>query len=545
MSATGQATEAPSDAARDLVRGAFDLHVHISPDVVERRIDDIGLARRFAEVGLAGFVLKSHYNSTAERAAVVREAVPGVEVLGAIVLNRAVGGVNPVAVEIAAREGARKVWLPTVDSENERAHLAAAGPETKLPVWSKLEFELREKGIGAEPVPVLDAGGKVLPETRDVLGLAAEHGMVLSTGHISASDALTVVDAALEEGVENVVVTHPDYPGQAISIDDQVELARKGAMIERCFTTPYTGKCCVGAMDRGDACGRTRAHRRLQRPRPGEEPAGRGRPAIDGREAARGRVHRGRGADDGGRQHPAAGRGGGAMSRRVLAIGAHAADFVWRAGGALALAADGGGTASVIALSYGERGESGALWKEEGQTVENVKRIRHGEAEAAAKALGADFRCLDLGDYPLEVQGDALSALVDAIRELAPDVLLTHTDRDPFNPDHPVAHAAVDRARALAAGAGVASAFETISPPQLLLFEPHQPELCNFTPGVFLDITPVFERKVGGDGRDEDPRSTCRPTTPSAPSSAAITRAGHRATPRSARRRRSCASSRM
>ncbi|MGE5746327.1 MAG: DUF6282 family protein [Solirubrobacterales bacterium] len=243
MSATGQAVEAPSDAARELVRGAFDLHVHISPDVVERRIDDIGLARRFAERSLAGFVLKSHYTSTAERASVVRAAVPGVQVLGAIVLNRAVGGVNPVAVEIAAREGARKVWLPTVDSENERAHLAAAGPEAKLPVWSKLEFELREKGIGAEPVPVLDADGKVRPETRDVLALAAEHGMVLSTGHVSASDALTVVHSALAEGVENVVVTHPDYPGQAIPVDDQVELARKGAMIERCFTTPYTGKC--------------------------------------------------------------------------------------------------------------------------------------------------------------------------------------------------------------------------------------------------------------------------------------------------------------
>jgi 4-oxalomesaconate hydratase len=184
------------------------------------------------------------------------------------------------------------------------------------------------------------------------------------------------------------------------------------------------------------------------------------------------------------------------VSRKVLAIGAHAADFVWRAGGALALAAESGGTASVIALSYGERGESGALWKEEGQTVENVKEIRHAEAEAAATALGADFRCHDLGDYPLEVDRDALGRLVDAIRELAPDVILTHTDRDPFNPDHPVAFAAVDRARALAAGAGVPSAFETISPPQLLLFEPHQPELCNFTPGVFLDITPVFERKV-------------------------------------------------
>lgn len=183
------------------------------------------------------------------------------------------------------------------------------------------------------------------------------------------------------------------------------------------------------------------------------------------------------------------------MSRRLLAIGAHAADFVWRAGGALALTAEGGGTASVLALSYGERGESGELWKEEGQTVENVKRIRHGEAERAADALGASFRCVDLGDYPLVVEGAALASLTDAIRELAPDVIVTHTDRDPFNPDHPVAFAAVERARALAAGAGVESAFETIRPPELLLFEPHQPELCNFTPTTFLDITPVVERK--------------------------------------------------
>jgi 4-oxalomesaconate hydratase len=183
------------------------------------------------------------------------------------------------------------------------------------------------------------------------------------------------------------------------------------------------------------------------------------------------------------------------VSRRLLAIGAHAADFVWRAGGALALTAENGGTASVIALSYGERGESGELWKEGGQTIENVKRIRHAEAERAAAALGASFRCLDLGDYPLAVEGDALALLTDAIRELAPDVIATHTDRDPFNPDHPVAFAAVERARALAAGAGVESAFETIRPPELFLFEPHQPELCNFTPTTFLDITSVMERK--------------------------------------------------
>jgi 4-oxalomesaconate hydratase len=184
------------------------------------------------------------------------------------------------------------------------------------------------------------------------------------------------------------------------------------------------------------------------------------------------------------------------MSRRLLVIGAHAADFVWRAGGAVAKATAGGGEAEVIALSYGERGESGELWKQEGQTIENVKRVRHAEAEAAAGHLGASFRCLDLGDYPLQIDGDALLEIAEAIRAFAPDVLITHTDTDPFNPDHPVAHAAVDRARGLAAGAGVSSAFPTVKPPQLFLFEPHQPELCNFTPTVHVDITAVWEQKV-------------------------------------------------
>jgi 4-oxalomesaconate hydratase len=183
------------------------------------------------------------------------------------------------------------------------------------------------------------------------------------------------------------------------------------------------------------------------------------------------------------------------MRRRLLVIGAHSADFVWRAGGAIAVTTAGGGEARVLALSYGERGESGELWKEAGQTLERVKEIRHGEAERAAVALGASFECLDLGDYPLEVDREALIAIADRIRELAPDVVLTHTDRDPFNPDHAAAFFAVERARALAAGAGVPSAFPTVEPPELLLFEPHQPELCNFVPTTFVDITPVVAQK--------------------------------------------------
>jgi 4-oxalomesaconate hydratase len=183
------------------------------------------------------------------------------------------------------------------------------------------------------------------------------------------------------------------------------------------------------------------------------------------------------------------------VPRRVQVIGAHSADFVWRAGGAVAVAVANGGTAEVIALSYGERGESGELWKQEGQTVENVKKVRHGEAEAAAAALGASFRCLDLGDYPLQIDADALVQIADVIREFAPDVLITHTGRDPFNPDHPVAYAAVASARGLAAGAGVQSAFATVKPPALFLFEPHQPELCDFTPTTFVDITSVIDKK--------------------------------------------------
>jgi 4-oxalomesaconate hydratase len=182
--------------------------------------------------------------------------------------------------------------------------------------------------------------------------------------------------------------------------------------------------------------------------------------------------------------------------RRTLVIGAHSADFVWRSGGAIAVATAGGGTARVIALSYGERGESGELWKEDpGRAVAEVKRIRHDEAQRAAADLGADFVAMDLGDYPLEIDKDALIAIADQIREFAPDVLITHTDTDPFNPDHPVAHAAVARARSLAAGAGVPSAFGTVRPPELFLFEPHQPELCNFTPTTFVDITAVIDAK--------------------------------------------------
>ena len=278
---------------------------------------------------------------------------------GAITLNRAVGGLNALAVEIAAREGARTVWVPTVNSANEAHEVHAAPPGAKVPVW--VAFELARRDAGHEPDPVAVADGRLLPAARAVLDVIARRGMVPARGHLSRDEIFALVAGAVEAGVRETVVTHPEFPSQR--------------------------------------------------------------------------------------------------------------------------------------LSYGERGESGELWKQEGQTIDNVKRVRHAEADAAAAHLGVTFRCLDLGDYPLEIDRPALLAIADAIREFAPEVIVTGTDTDPFNPDHPVAFRAVDRARSLAAGAGVASPFPTISPPEPFLFEPPQPELCNFTPTTFVDITAAMDRK--------------------------------------------------
>jgi Family of unknown function (DUF6282) len=232
----------PSDRGRELVRGALDLHVHIGPDVPERVIDDLDLARRCVELGLGGFGLKSHYTSTAERARVVSKAVPGVRVVGTLTLNRAVGGMNPIAVEIAAREGARIVWLPTFDSPAETAGRVEPQPGQHVPIWAKLQHELRGMGMNVDPVRVRGEDGALLPETLQVLETIARHGLVLATGHLGSADAFAIVDAALAAGVRHVVITHPEFPSQDYSVDEQVALAEKGCLFDRCLSTPLSGK---------------------------------------------------------------------------------------------------------------------------------------------------------------------------------------------------------------------------------------------------------------------------------------------------------------
>ena len=233
----------PTERARELVRGGFDPHVHVAPDFAPRRITDLELADRCRELGLAGFGLKSHYTATAERAAVVSAAAPEVRALGTITLNHAVGGLNATAVEVAARQGARIVWLPTVSSENEIGEVEHADPDGNVPVWVRFELELRAAGLRPSAVPVLDAGGEPLPELLEVIDAVARHGIVLATGHLSRDEIFAVVDAAVAGGVATIVVTHPEFPSQRIPPADQQALAERGALLERAFTTPHTGKC--------------------------------------------------------------------------------------------------------------------------------------------------------------------------------------------------------------------------------------------------------------------------------------------------------------
>ena len=232
----------PSSRARELVRGAYDLHVHTAPDIMPRSISDIELAQRCAAWGQAGFVIKSHYTPTAGRAALVNSLVPGVQVIGSIALNAAMGGLNELAVEIAFREGTRFVWFPTVDALNETAGRLPPAPGAKLPFWARIQHELQSQGISSKPVLVVDDAHKVLPATRAILQVIARHNMVLATGHLGRDEIFALVDAALEAGVQRIIITHPEFPSQNLSVPDQAALAQRGAFLERCLTTAHTGK---------------------------------------------------------------------------------------------------------------------------------------------------------------------------------------------------------------------------------------------------------------------------------------------------------------
>ncbi|WP_347837955.1 PIG-L deacetylase family protein [uncultured Planktomarina sp.] len=182
--------------------------------------------------------------------------------------------------------------------------------------------------------------------------------------------------------------------------------------------------------------------------------------------------------------------------KSALVVSAHSADFVWRCGGAIALHQKQGYDVTVVCLSYGERGESAKLWKQDGMTLERVKTERRIEAETAAAALNVhDIQFFDLGDYPLELTRDDKYKLVDVIRAVQPDFMLSHSKIDPYNTDHAYATQVALECRMIAQAWGHNPRQKVLGAPQLYLFEPHQTEQMAWKPDTFLDITPVWDQK--------------------------------------------------
>jgi len=179
-----------------------------------------------------------------------------------------------------------------------------------------------------------------------------------------------------------------------------------------------------------------------------------------------------------------------------LVVGAHSADFIWRSGGAIALHAKRGWKITVVCLTFGERGESQKLWKDPSMTLDRAKSERQKEAERAAEILGVhDMQFFNLGDYPMRTSVEDVERLADYYQQIRPEWVLTHSLEDPYNFDHPEATRIAQEARIVAQAHGRKGTAAAIGSPPVFLFEPHQPEQCNWKPQLILDITDVWDTK--------------------------------------------------
>ena len=205
----------------DFLEGAADLHVHSSPDVDPRRFDDIELAREAARAGMSALLIKSHQNSTVERASLVSKIVPDIQVFGGLVLNHTVGGLNPAAVRLALRMGAKEIWMPTRSAQNHG----------------------RVYGEGDGGIGILDIDGRPAPVIDVICDLIAEADCILGTGHLSPDESVALISRARERGVRRILVTHPEWTGTYFPIELQRELAAGGGVsFERCFVST-THRC--------------------------------------------------------------------------------------------------------------------------------------------------------------------------------------------------------------------------------------------------------------------------------------------------------------
>jgi hypothetical protein len=209
----------------DFLRGAVDLHVHSTPDVVPRRLDDMDLARESAAGGFSALLLKNDFVPTMDRAYLVNKIVPGITLYGGIVLNDSIGGFNVAAVQAALDLGARAVWMPTKSAHNHRLHHGGHGGLT-----------------------VFDAHGELRHHVKDILIVLAHSNAMLATGHLSPEEGAAVIRYAYMQGVRRLVVTHPEWGPTRYPIDIQRDLARYGAMFERCYA-PTSARAASAPVD--------------------------------------------------------------------------------------------------------------------------------------------------------------------------------------------------------------------------------------------------------------------------------------------------------
>lgn len=217
---------------KELIKGAYDLHVHSAPDVLPRKMDDIEMAQRIKESGMAGYAIKSHYFCTSERAELINKLYPDCDAVGTITLNSSVGGINPTAVEMAARSGAKLVWFPTCDSAHEIAHVFDGNPNKKLPYWAQIIIQMKEAGIQAPVIHILEEDGTLKKPVMDVLDIIAKYDMILATGHVSHEEAFALVKEAKNRGVKKIVVTHVDFPTTYYTVEEQKRFVEMGAVME-------------------------------------------------------------------------------------------------------------------------------------------------------------------------------------------------------------------------------------------------------------------------------------------------------------------------
>lgn len=225
----------------DLLEGAYDLHVHSAPDVLPRKMDDFEMASRIVSARMGGYAIKSHYFCTAERATMAKKFYPQCNAIGTITLNNSIGGINPNAVEMAGRSGAKIVWLPTADAANERASVFNGETGKKLPYWAHIVIQMNEEGVKSNPISILQ-DGKLIEPMYDVLDIIARKDMILATSHVSKEECFAVVKAAHDRGIKKIIITHVEFPATFYTIEEQKELAQYGAYMEHCYTTWATNK---------------------------------------------------------------------------------------------------------------------------------------------------------------------------------------------------------------------------------------------------------------------------------------------------------------